>query len=753
MRARAALVATLPVLLVLGSAATSQAATPSAPPFGQCPAVNLSPSCEILLQVNADGSVTVLRDPGVGPYDGGDDTLVGIVNQSGVTVDAVTVNGNGTGLGQFDGDGLCAYLGCANGPTGYEGPGTSFVTASSQPDAAEVDFTGGLAPAATAYFSLENDLQFAQLTARKGHLAGNVNYVALGDSYSSGEGNPPFLPGTDIPGDYCHRSSQAYSQVLGASLGAAPVFYACSGAVADNVTRTVQYPGEGAFQLARPGVDASASLLTMTIGGNDAGFSSVLQTCIGQKLKADLKNATIGPVGRWLGMTSDPSCAHSSTFVTSTNSQVDTAGRAAQDAYQQVAGKVDPVNTSIIVADYPKLFPTSQAEQSCVQLAPFLSGDDQKFMNAAGDRLDDALNVAAAHAGVNFVDVRSQFAGHAVCGNSGAYINGLSIASGNAGSCIWAVLGKCVIPGLPIVGSFHPNASGHADGYASAFQAAINAAVTRTPQGFPANPGPSFGPHTRLATTGTSSTPTAGPAPVGVATLTAFPVSGGPSSCEGTVQAGQLLQVSGSGFTAGAAVQVFVSSAGLGASSEQQVGQVTADSNGVIATTIRIPLAAHGFTQAGSGAGLISVDAIGPGAAASHLDDLTMLGVAPHGSACGAVDTLPFQGFLAPVQNAPAVNTVQPGSAEPVKFTLPGAPAALSDVLADGYPRSTPVSCTSLAATGGPTATVAVGTGSPAVTEQETYVWKTDRSWTGCRLLEVRLVDGSNHTAVFNFGS
>ena len=119
--------------LVLAAAAPAQAAEPT-PPYSQCPQVNSSPSCEILLQVNADGSVTVLHDNGVGPYDGVDNTLVGVVNASPVTVDAVMVTGNGTGQAGFDGDGLCAFPGCSYGPTGYEGSCTSFVTASSLPE-------------------------------------------------------------------------------------------------------------------------------------------------------------------------------------------------------------------------------------------------------------------------------------------------------------------------------------------------------------------------------------------------------------------------------------------------------------------------------------------------------------------------------------------------------------------------------------------------------------------------------------------
>jgi hypothetical protein len=161
------------LLAAIGMAAPASAATIPVAPYPECPAVGAAPTCDILLVVNNDGSVTVYKDDSVGPYDGSDDTIVGIWNQSSSTVNAVTVNGPPTGLGELDGDGICTYslAGCPFGPTGYEGPDTAIKTSPSQPDSAEIDFTKGLAPNATAYFSLEGALTLADLTVRQGPLA------------------------------------------------------------------------------------------------------------------------------------------------------------------------------------------------------------------------------------------------------------------------------------------------------------------------------------------------------------------------------------------------------------------------------------------------------------------------------------------------------------------------------------------------------------------------------------------------------
>jgi len=38
-----------------------------------------------------------------------------------------------------------------------------------------------------------------------------------------------------------------------------------------------------------------------------------------------------------------------------------------------------------------------------------------------------------------------------------------------------------------------------------------------------------------------------------------------------------------------------------------------------------------------------------------------------------------------------------------------------------------------------------------SLADQYVYVWKTDKSWSGCRQLTVKLSDGVTHTATFKF--
>src|SRR5205085_5516864 len=106
-------------------------------------------------------------------------------------------------------------------------------------------------------------------------------------------------------------------------------------------------------------------------------------------------------------------------------------------------------------------------------------------------------------------------------------------------------------------------------------------------------------------------------------------------------------------------------------------------------------------------------------------------------------------GFFQPVDNMPTVNTTKAGSAIPVNFSL-GGNQGLS-VFLSGYPKTRLVSCQSGAPTDAIEQTVTAGQSSLAYntsTGQYTYVWKTDKAWAGqCRLLELRLADGTTHTA------
>jgi hypothetical protein len=80
---------------------------------------------------------------------------------------------------------------------------------------------------------------------------GPASYVAMGDSYSAGEGDPPFDPDADAKrafltalqiGDACHRSPDSWARQLDISTPyALSAHIACSGAIAANVTKDPRF--------------------------------------------------------------------------------------------------------------------------------------------------------------------------------------------------------------------------------------------------------------------------------------------------------------------------------------------------------------------------------------------------------------------------------------------------------------------------------------------------------------------------------
>lgn len=114
--------------------------------------------------------------------------------------------------------------------------------------------------------------------------------------------------------------------------------------------------------------------------------------------------------------------------------------------------------------------------------------------------------------------------------------------------------------------------------------------------------------------------------------------------------------------------------------------------------------------------------------------------------------TYDFAGFFGPLKALPEVTDAKAGRSIPVTFSLGGDQGL--DVLAPGYPRSEAVACGAGALVDGAEPTETPGSSAlayDAESDTYTYVWKTDRSWSGCRQLVVKLDDGTTHRADVRF--
>jgi hypothetical protein len=147
----------------------------NAVPVAPCPNINGVTTCNVVITAGPGGSFTTTV-PNPNPYDGSDDNLVGIVNNSGSTITQLSFigSGQGGGLFAFDSDGLQSYVPSAGGApdgTGYggkvsntagfdlTGPNDSFTnihTTAVFHDSGTVVFANGIPNGGSAYFSLES---------------------------------------------------------------------------------------------------------------------------------------------------------------------------------------------------------------------------------------------------------------------------------------------------------------------------------------------------------------------------------------------------------------------------------------------------------------------------------------------------------------------------------------------------------------------------------------------------------------------
>ena len=112
-----------------------------------------------------------------------------------------------------------------------------------------------------------------------------------------------------------------------------------------------------------------------------------------------------------------------------------------------------------------------------------------------------------------------------------------------------------------------------------------------------------------------------------------------------------------------------------------------------------------------------------------------------------------FSGFFSPVDNLPIINNSNAGQAIPLKFSLGGYQGL--NIFAPGYPASGQIACDANAPSDDIEETANPGGSSltyDTVSGRYSYTWKTEKSWKGtCRMLVVRLSDGTDHFAKFKF--
>jgi GDSL-like Lipase/Acylhydrolase family len=234
----------------------------------------------------------------------------------------------------------------------------------------------------------------------------NTGYVALGDSYSSGVG----AGGYDPAGGDCKRSAKAYPVLWAAAhTPSSFAFTACSGARTGDVLSGQLGP-----------LNASTGLVSISIGGNDAGFADTMTTCV-----FNTDSVCLNRIGQ------------ARTYIQNTlPGQLD-------QVYSAIQGKSPGAH--VVVVGYPRFY---KLDGACFG---GLSETKRSAINAAADHLDTVIAKRAADHGFTFADVNATFAGHELCSGS-PWLNSVT---------------------LPVDESYHPTAAGQSRGYLPVFSSAV----------------------------------------------------------------------------------------------------------------------------------------------------------------------------------------------------------------------------------------------------------------------------------------
>ncbi|WP_306368548.1 SGNH/GDSL hydrolase family protein [Nocardiopsis sp. CC223A] len=266
------------------------------------------------------------------------------------------------------------------------------------------EITGGVCPAQELPPITEEEQTDwrERVTPLDGALWGN--YVALGDSYSSGDGAGDYAPETAVPGG-CWRSSNAYAYLIEDEFDFAGslAFYACS---SHRGWQMLDELGTPESQIER--VTAHTSLVTLGIGGNDLGFIPVLRTCMVR-----------------MPLLENGVC-------TEQEEDIDKRMRQFEETLGTVIAEIREraPDARLLVLGYPRLFPE---EPSAMYYT--LTVDDQLWLNGVAERFNERIRDAVYRAdgdvygsrgtgSVEYVNTFSAFTGHEVNAEE-AWLNGI----------------------------------------------------------------------------------------------------------------------------------------------------------------------------------------------------------------------------------------------------------------------------------------------------------------------------------------
>jgi lysophospholipase L1-like esterase len=231
-------------------------------------------------------------------------------------------------------------------------------------------------------------LAFAAALAAVPAASSAAQYVALGDSYAAG----PFIPMFQKPWG-CLKSDHNYAHLAATNLKRTLADPTCSGAETEDMTQPQGVtPGPNPPEFDSLGL--GTTLVTITIGGNDIGFSSLAEDCFST-------TPTAGSPCR-------------DKYV---SNGVDQISNRIADTGPKVAAVLQGIHlrsprARVFVVNYPAIFPDTGG--GCWPLLPVSNGD-VPWLRAKEKELNAMLASAAAANGAELVDWYRASIGHDAC--------------------------------------------------------------------------------------------------------------------------------------------------------------------------------------------------------------------------------------------------------------------------------------------------------------------------------------------------
>jgi lysophospholipase L1-like esterase len=314
-----------------------------------------------------------------------------------------------------------------------------------------------------------NDGSRAVTLQTSGYVRPRMDYLALGDSFTSGEGETDdsyYQQGTNQTFEKCHLSNRSYPYLIAKQLGIESQFVhsvACSGATTKDILGDdMGYWGQGgrlktseleldrtsktlyqkqALSTYTPGrvhqisfIDQyKPKFITIGIGGNDVGFMEKLRGCVGPSV-CEWANTAEGREKTAIEI--------QSAFDTLVKTYT-----AIQNASPQ---------SQIYVVGYPKVI--NQNGSCSFFNGLLLDSSERQFMNEGITYINKVILAATQKVGITYIDIEDSFGDKVLCGGTQPSVMN-AIRTGGESSV------SANTDWLKLIGSesFHPKPTGHAD--------------------------------------------------------------------------------------------------------------------------------------------------------------------------------------------------------------------------------------------------------------------------------------------------